>query len=473
MSEKTRAVLPLLLAGLIFPAAGSMPESVAGSLSGEMQSPEAREAEALYRLGVMRMNGEGGTQDIAAGRYWIHLAARHGYPLAQYNLGVMYFDGIGGEYNRLCAQWWLTRAAGQDDPDVHQMAEQALQSVLPEMSTLPKVYRPVSAVECDRLPVWPQEARLVAYTQVLPQGDIDTEKMIIIQEESVVAETDAVTENSPKSEMNTETVTETFMVQEQVMAPEADISNDTMKEVMAVQSVDNTVNQISGAVVLPEKSETELPVVPGGAVGKGDAVIYESGNGEAGETDIDKAAVGTAEDKSTESENVYTIPLLGDTDNTGPRENKARDEGKEGPPVSVAVAPTSDKTEQGGNTGRGQEKRSAESDEKVKVLKHEFVSAAPVLNIGGNPATASGNHYTLQLSGGTSPDQLYRTARRHMLTNYVVYETERHGRRWYVLVAGEYETLKAANQALKALPAELRRNGPWVRSVRQVQKELK
>lgn len=72
--------------------------------------------------------------------------------------------------------------------------------------------------------------------------------------------------------------------------------------------------------------------------------------------------------------------------------------------------------------------------EKSKTLKPWEIRPAPVLNLGGSPATAPGKHYALQLNGGTNPDELYRTAQRHKLTNYLVYETERHGQRWYVLV---------------------------------------
>lgn len=440
-TRKTRVVLPLLAAGLILPAAGSMPEPLTGGTAGEL--PEAREAAALYQLGVMRMNGEGGAQDIAAGRYWIHLAARHGYPLAQYNLGVMYFDGIGGEYNRLCAQWWLTRAAEQDDPEVHQMAAQALQSAQPEMSALPKVYRPVSAAECDRLPMWQRESAPVTESPELPVGDIDTEKMVIIQEPPVTKQAAVPEEHAPEppepesaaAETETESVKEMSEPAQTSSAEESTVLPGQGTEVSGTESVTATKNA---------EQDGNAPPVP------------EGGN-----------------DTETASEDVPAVTLQDDTGNAGHGQGNEGGSGNAGTSVPVITAPVPDSTVQLPKTAREQEGRPAEADEHVRVLKPKAVRAAPVLNLGGSPATAPGKHYTLQLSGGTTPGELYRTARRHKLGNYVVYETERHGQRWYVLVAGEYATLTAANQALKGLPAELRRNGPWVRSLRQVQAELK
>ncbi|MEG0279826.1 MAG: SPOR domain-containing protein [Morganella sp. (in: enterobacteria)] len=93
-------------------------------------------------------------------------------------------------------------------------------------------------------------------------------------------------------------------------------------------------------------------------------------------------------------------------------------------------------------------------------------------NSGNNLRTAPGNHYTLQLSSAATPEGLYDTARHYKLSNYVVYETARHGRKWYVLVYGDYPDLTSARRALKKLPAAVTANKPWARSLKQVQAEL-
>ncbi|MEQ5121750.1 SPOR domain-containing protein [Morganella morganii] len=93
-------------------------------------------------------------------------------------------------------------------------------------------------------------------------------------------------------------------------------------------------------------------------------------------------------------------------------------------------------------------------------------------NTGQNLRTAPAHHYTLQLSSAATPDGLYQSARRHKLSNYLVYETVRHGRQWYVLVYGDYPDLSSAKSALHLLPPAFYNNKPWVRSLKQVQREL-
>lgn len=93
-------------------------------------------------------------------------------------------------------------------------------------------------------------------------------------------------------------------------------------------------------------------------------------------------------------------------------------------------------------------------------------------NLGGDIRFASSRHYTLQLGSASSAEGLYAQARRHKLSNYLVYDTVRNGRQWYVLVYGEYPTMRAAKQALIALPRGIQKDKPWIRSLKQVQSEL-
>lgn len=397
-------------------------------------------AAILYELGVSRMNGEGAEQDIVQGRYWIHLAARHGYPLAQYNLGVMYFDGIGGTYSRQCAQWWLNRAAGQDDAEVRQMAGQALKSIEPEMALLPKVYRQVTDQECDLLPEWRRKERSVRDIPVSPEGDIDTEKMVIVTEASVPEQT-AVTE--VRGRESTESVVETEATDN--VATETNTGADVSE---TVPETEGTTEQETSA------KNTAVTVSRGDVRALADPVsVRENRAPDTGETDPELLPVPEGGDDA------------GKTETTETTESGRSGKAHHGEPKS-GTKPVS------GGAEKGTAVPADVVPMKPKTLKPREVRPAAVLNLGGSPATAPGKYYTLQLSGGTIPDELYRMARRHKLTNYVVYETERSGQRWYVLVAGEYATLTAANQALKVLPAELRRNGPWVRSLRQVQNEL-
>lgn len=83
------------------------------------------------------------------------------------------------------------------------------------------------------------------------------------------------------------------------------------------------------------------------------------------------------------------------------------------------------------------------------------------------------NHFTLQLSGASRQDTLQAFAKRHHLSRYWVYETRRDGKSWYVLIHGDYATSTEAKRAIANLPTEVQATKPWVKSIRQVQQELK
>ncbi|PQQ24585.1 SPOR domain-containing protein [Photorhabdus hindustanensis] len=83
------------------------------------------------------------------------------------------------------------------------------------------------------------------------------------------------------------------------------------------------------------------------------------------------------------------------------------------------------------------------------------------------------NHYTLQLSSASRSDTLTAFAKKHDLTHYKVYETKRNGKVWFVLIHGDYRSVSEAKQAVSSLPAEIQAKKPWVRTMQQVQQDLR
>lgn len=98
---------------------------------------------------------------------------------------------------------------------------------------------------------------------------------------------------------------------------------------------------------------------------------------------------------------------------------------------------------------------------------------AATASSGGAINTAPANHFTLQLSSASRSDSLNAFARQQNLQHYLVYETSRDGKPWYVLVSGTYPTSADAKRAISSLPAEVQAKKPWVKPVRQVQQDLK
>ncbi|WP_392566193.1 SPOR domain-containing protein [Utexia brackfieldae] len=81
------------------------------------------------------------------------------------------------------------------------------------------------------------------------------------------------------------------------------------------------------------------------------------------------------------------------------------------------------------------------------------------------------DHYTIQLSGSSTLQSLLNFAKKHNLTNYQIYETKRNKQAWFVLIKGNYPTKSDAQAALKALPAELKIDKPWVKIGESVRKD--
>ncbi|BBQ81901.1 TPA: cell division protein DamX [Kluyvera ascorbata] len=91
----------------------------------------------------------------------------------------------------------------------------------------------------------------------------------------------------------------------------------------------------------------------------------------------------------------------------------------------------------------------------------------------GSLKSASGSHYTLQLSSSSNYDNLNGWAKKENLKNYVVYETSRNGQPWYVLVSGIYASKDDAKRAVTTLPADVQAKNPWAKPLHQVQSDLK
>ncbi|HSO99919.1 MAG TPA: AAA family ATPase [Thioalkalivibrio sp.] len=85
------------------------------------------------------------------------------------------------------------------------------------------------------------------------------------------------------------------------------------------------------------------------------------------------------------------------------------------------------------------------------------------------PAT----HYTLQILGLSELQALRNYARDQSLEGDVAwFRTQRNNQDWFVLVAGNYPDAEAARDAIASLPAEVRRNQPWIRSFRSIQQAM-
>jgi DamX protein len=78
--------------------------------------------------------------------------------------------------------------------------------------------------------------------------------------------------------------------------------------------------------------------------------------------------------------------------------------------------------------------------------------------------------YTIQLLAVSDIVELSRYTRSHNIESQTaLFETSRNSRRWYVLTYGVFSSAGDARVAIAKLPDALRRNSPWIRSIKSVQ----
>jgi DamX protein len=103
-------------------------------------------------------------------------------------------------------------------------------------------------------------------------------------------------------------------------------------------------------------------------------------------------------------------------------------------------------------------------------------SPAAVVAGAGQPANIlalPASQFTLQVLGATSRTNVEQFVQRHGGSSLLWYETRNNGRPWFVVIQGAYASRDAARSALAGLPAELRDQQPWVRSLEAVQADIR
>jgi TPR repeat protein len=76
------------------------------------------------------------------------------------------------------------------------------------------------------------------------------------------------------------------------------------------------------------------------------------------------------------------------------------------------------------------------------------------------------SYYTIQLLGSSNKKELMEYSKKYHLEGKAKYNSSKHQEKnWYVLHYGVYRTYNEAKQAIMQLPAEIRVQKPWVKSI--------
>ncbi|MFP1726957.1 SPOR domain-containing protein [Lonsdalea quercina] len=133
-------------------------------------------------------------------------------------------------------------------------------------------------------------------------------------------------------------------------------------------------------------------------------------------------------------------------------------------------------TDANGSSHKAPEKNSSVSKAPTPAItpapSGKSVASAGGAQANGSIQNAPASHFTLQLSGASRESSLQAYAKSQRLTNYWVYQTQRGGKPWYVLVSGVYASSDEAKRAVATLPADVQAKKPWVKPIRQVKQDL-
>ncbi|MFZ5841793.1 MAG: SPOR domain-containing protein [Pseudomonadota bacterium] len=148
-------------------------------------------------------------------------------------------------------------------------------------------------------------------------------------------------------------------------------------------------------------------------------------------------------------------------------------------PVSNTVSPAS--TEPVASTPAPQ---ASEPVSKPAPVKTEPAKSAPVKT--SKPASngrytadeqtlldASPGYFAVQIIGLRDDDSMAKFIRQHKLDRGLVYHGLRDGKPWQVLVLAPFADRAAAERARDALPEAVRKGGPWIKSIKAIQDEIK
>lgn len=155
-----------------------------------------------------------------------------------------------------------------------------------------------------------------------------------------------------------------------------------------------------------------------------------------------------------------------------------KNETLDGQPVNVLNKPISNSEATTSTSPQQLEQQETSSQQQAQQLTPEQDSAQPQLPLLSDTKlllAKSQNNYTLQLSGMASLQSLTRFANKHQLPqdNVFVYQTIRNNEPWYVVIYGEYDTIRSAQLAAKNLPASFSKINAWVKSWKTVHSDLR
>ncbi|PCK09415.1 MAG: hypothetical protein COA42_03945 [Alteromonadaceae bacterium] len=158
----------------------------------------------------------------------------------------------------------------------------------------------------------------------------------------------------------------------------------------------------------------------------------------------------------------------------GAREESEDDAETLGSPVADTLSSVSASAASG--KGRSAERLAQGAGKRSAIVKTAKVKTAKVKTTKDESfllAQGSGK-YTLQVIAASKQELLREyIARQPNRSALYLFRGEREGKRWYVVVEGVYNSRELALQAIRRLPPEQSKGGPWPRKLKVIQEEIR
>ncbi|MBP2698680.1 AAA family ATPase [Photobacterium lucens] len=221
-----------------------------------------------------------------------------------------------------------------------------------------------------------------------------------------------------------------------------------------------------GLTVGRQESEAQRMVVPSKLV---DAMIDEQSVGGTGESAAKEfSAEPELEVKAeltptpVESNNVTTSEKTDDSVTTETEKNKPAEAS---PQLDKAVVKKVVKTES-----------TAAAPATTKVTKPNVEPVtSPQIELANTTTLLAKNsrHYAIQLSASMSWNETKAFVKKNKVqSSAAIYKTRRDGKIWFIVISGDYKTVKQARAAIRALPNDLKALRPWPKPYKKIQQEI-
>lgn len=368
------------------------------------QAAQAGHSKAQFNLAKLYEQGSVNGQDLPRAHSWFMKAAQSGLPEAQLKIGGMLLEGEGVDADRARAQHWIRKAAEAGNHN----AQLALGVMLAEFDPQDSAIWYQRSADQGNLVAMQN----LALAYLTGQGvKADRNKALALAQEAVDRGNHGAVSVLQQIQLKLEQQKIVSLRAEKAKV-DAMISSNQLEQPLIAEN-----QTVVAEIITPPVASTEIPSEPTAAGQRTDQIA----GAQSFETNT-MAVQDAVKIKSTQNEAAPSLPVSTES--------------------SLAAA---------------------------QSLSVGSVNSPFSIQPDGWILHQSDNRFTIQLTNGDSEVGIHQFIRKNQLPDTVrYYRTQRQSGVFYVLIYGDFDSVKAAKSAYTELPEKLRSN-LWIRNFSQLQ----